>query len=149
MSAEGLMRFDDLLRRFPVNVVVQDSAALPLGQTGLRAALVYTREASGAFNTIRMWNGPDLVVEERLPQAFLYPVLMGVTSIAGREVVVVTTRSRSTTGRRFLAMYSPAGELLYRNVHLSGAVWDVALENDAVVLLGCGQSTHIGLRNGA
>jgi hypothetical protein len=149
-SAEGLMRLDDPLHRFPVNVALEsNSAPLPLGQTGLRAALVYARDASGGFHTIRIWNNAGVVVEERLPQAFLYPVLMGITSIGGREVLVATTRSRSTTGRRFLAMYSPAGALLYRNVHLSGAVWDVALEDDAVVLLGCGQSTHIALRDGA
>jgi len=149
-SAAGLMRFDDLLRQFPVNIQLEsDAAPVPLGQTGLRAALVYARDPSGDFHTIRIWDDTGVIVEERLPQAFLYPVLMGITSIGGREVLVATVRSRSTTGRRFLAMYSPAGSLLYRNVHQSAAIWDVALESDAVVLLGCGQSMHIGLRDGA
>jgi hypothetical protein len=148
-SAERFQRFNDLLRQFPINAVIEGGDPVLLGPTGLRAAFEYSRVGSGGFNTIRIWNGPSIIVEERLPQAFRSPLLVAVTSLSGRQVIVATSRSRSTTGRRFLVMYSRAGELLYRNVHLAGSVWDIASEDDALVLLGCGQSMHIRLRDGA
>ncbi len=76
-----------------------------------------------------------------LPHAFLmHPLSVGLASINGKSLLMTANRSRASTGRVFLAIYTTDGGLLYRNVLSSGQLWDAAIVQDAVVLVGCGES---------
>jgi hypothetical protein len=146
---DGSQHFRDLLRLFQSSVSLSDGNTIPLGDTGVRVAFIYSRSQESEYSTIHVWRGDKVLVEERLPQAFRSPLLVGVATISGQRVLVATSHTRATTGMHFIAIYSEGGEVLYRNVHSVSSVWDIIPAPTGIILLGCGETTQITLRKGA
>ena len=61
---------------------------------------------------------------------------VGIDQLGGKDVIAVSTRTRSTTGRYFVGLYSLTGAPLYRRVLSAGDVWDIKHSDAGIVVLG-------------
>ena len=77
------------------------------------------------------------IVTETLPSAFyMHPVSLGVAELGGHTVIMVSDKSRATTGRYFIAIYLENGEAIYKKILTSGDVWDISIIENSIHILG-------------
>ncbi|MEJ0084414.1 MAG: hypothetical protein WDO72_01920 [Pseudomonadota bacterium] len=94
-------------------------------------------QVSFASQVFVIAHGQNELVREQLPRAFyMEEMWVGIDQVDGNDVIVVSTRTRSTTGRYFVGLYSLAGEPLYRRVLSAGDVWDIEHSDAGIVVLG-------------
>ena len=82
-------------------------------------------------------NGQKELVRNQLPRAFYMDEMwVGIDQLGGNDVIAVSTRTRSTTGRYFVGLFTLDGEPLYRRVLTAGDVWDIKRSDAGIVVLG-------------
>jgi len=131
--------FPDILRSFPISVERVDERIIHIPHTNFRAQ--YKR------NRFKLRNGDTVVIEEQLPAVFnMHPLRIGVGTLGGRGIVMLINKSRSSTGRYFVAIYGQDGEDLYKRVLRTGDVWDVKATADAIDLIGAKKTRRITIK---
>lgn len=131
--------FDDILRSFEFSVPEVGSKPVVLPEPGLVASYdgrTFTVERDGST-----------VIREQLPAVFSdRPMHLAVDTLNGRRVIFVASRSRASTGRRFVALYTVDGQPLYRDVLIAWQLWDVEHAGDHIDLLGCSETRRLSIQ---
>jgi hypothetical protein len=79
----------------------------------------------------------NTLVTENLPSAFyMHPVRVGVDKISDNPIIMIVNKSRATTGRYFVAIYLHNGEPIYRKILKASEVWDIAIKENAIRIIG-------------
>jgi hypothetical protein len=85
-----------------------------------------------------------VVVDQTLPGAFdSHPLFVALETIAHREVVVLVTDTRSSTGMMYVGIYESDGRCFYEATLTSGEVWDVQRSNRGILILGADSKIEI------
>ena len=129
-------RFDDVFSDFPFSIERLEAVPVELPETSITVAF---RDRTFVATD----NGRPLI-SETLPAVFsMRPPALGVGQLGGRPVILLINRSRATTGRVFVAVYSMDGATLYRDVLGSGQVWDIQPSGGGIDVIGCGETRRI------
>ena len=82
--------------------------------------------ASSQENVFALRRKHTYLVREQLPSVFyMHPVSLGVHSLSGHDLIMISTKSRATTGLYFVAIYGSDGTPYYKSVLSGGQVWDI------------------------
>ena len=131
--------FDDIFRSFSFSVVRLEGSPVTLSDTGLVATF--------RNHELLVTKGGAVIIKETVPSVFvMHPMRAGVDKVNGTPVLMVANKSRASTGRYFVAVYSLDGTLLYKNVLSAGQVWDIARGEKHIDILGCGETRRITLQ---
>ena len=77
------------------------------------------------------------VITEQLPAAFyMHPMSMGIHSVGGREIIMISNVSRATTGLYFVGIYGTDGTPYYKQVLSAADVWDVRVTEEHIEIVG-------------
>lgn len=90
----------------------------------------------------------DIILKKKIPKAFyIHPFSAAKCTVGGKEVIICTIRSRSSTGRVFFGMYDLKGKTLHEKIYSSGDVWDIKqAESGRLVIGGARQTIYIGFK---
>jgi hypothetical protein len=124
--------FHQMFRSFRESYPQIDRAPVTL-KSGIHRA---SYRNSGA-NVFVLTEGDRTLIRETLPAAFyMHPVSMGIHTIDGRPIIMITDKSRATTGRYFVAIYGADGSPYYRRTLGTGQVWDLAASERHIDIVG-------------
>ncbi|MDD3591970.1 MAG: hypothetical protein PHO65_04980 [Sulfurovum sp.] len=135
-ESEGVTQhFGDILRTFEFNKQrVEENVELN----------EYDLLASFKNHRLVVKSKESTLITEELPSVFImHPIRLGIGSLDGEKMQMVINKSRSTTGRYFVAIYTLDGEVLYRNVLTAAQVWDVNKTNNFIDIIGCRETRRI------
>lgn len=134
--------FKDIMRSFATSADEVGGALVRLPSTDYTAQ--YKR------NVFEFHDGKKLTVEEKLPAVFnMHTVRLGIGTLSGREIIMIVNKSRSSTGRYFVAIYSRSGNVLYRTILTTRQVWDIQAKTDVIEIIGAKETRRITLVNGS
>jgi hypothetical protein len=89
----------------------------------------------------------EVLIKEHLPTLFnMHPMRLGIDKLAGIPVIMVVNKSRSSTGRYFIAIYMLDGTLLYKNVLKAWQVTDIKRDDSSIDVLGYGETRRFTMR---
>jgi len=127
--------FDDILRAFAFHreTVGQTPVELP----------DHALQASFKNHEFLVKKHGEVLIREDLPSVFAAEPMLGTDVVGGVEVIVLTDRARSTTGRYFIAIYSMDGTPLYKKVLKAWQVWDIDRDAQHIDVLGCGETRRL------
>lgn len=84
------------------------------------------------------------IIQEKLPLVFnMHPIRLGIDSLGDMRIIMIVNKSRATTRRYFVGIYSQDGDLLYRNVLTTKQVWDISKDETGINILGCGETIRL------
>jgi hypothetical protein len=130
--------FEDIFRTFSFHHEGIGSTPVEIPNTG-----AITSFAGGNF---KIEKAGKLLVQEPLPAVFRRPMWLGCDTLSGVPVIMVINKSRASTGRRFVAIYTFDGTLLYRNVLVTWQVWDIKRNANTIEILGCSETRKISIK---
>jgi hypothetical protein len=121
--------FEDILRAFDFNVQRVE------GDVNLTS---YGLTVSFRDHQFLVKKGEEVLINENLPSVFImHPIRLGIEKLNGENILMVINKSRSTTGRYFIAIYTLEGTVLYKKVLTSAQVWDVNKTDSYIDIMGC------------
>ncbi len=128
--------FDDILRSFTYNIERLELSRVELANFKLTASF--------ANHELVVRNNDEIMIKENLPSVFvMHPMRLGIDEVDGIPLIMVVNKSRSSTGRYFVAIYELDGTPLYKNVLIAWQVWDIKREQNYIDILGCGETRRI------
>jgi hypothetical protein len=135
-AQEFAQRFEDVFTDFVFNIERLDEVPVLLPGTGIEVSF-----RDRTFVAVR--HGEPLI-SEPLPTVFsMRPPELGIGELGGNPVILLRNRSRSSTGRHFVAIYALDGTALYRSVLVAWQVWDIEPTDAGIALVGCGETRLI------
>lgn len=131
--------FEGIMHAFPIREERVWEAFVPV--TGTALAARYSK------NHFEIRSDKATVVSEELPRLFnMHPVRMGMGTVSAQPVIMIVNKSRSSTGLYFVALYTAAGEPLYRAVLNAEQVWDISVSDDAIEILGHSEVKRLSIK---
>ena len=128
--------FEDIFRSFAFHLEVLEGHTVALSGFGL--------EASFKNRELLVKKNGNTLIRDILPSVFaMHPMWLGIDELGGVPVIMVVNKSRSSTGRYFVAIYALDGTPLYRNILIAWQVWDIEREANNIDILGCGETRRI------
>jgi hypothetical protein len=129
-------RFEDIFRSFTYNLERLELSRVELANFKLTASF--------ANHELVVRNNDEIIIKENLPSVFvMHPMRLGIDEVDGTPLIMVVNKSRSSTGRYFVAIYELDGTPLYKNVLIAWQVWDIRREQNYIDILGCGETRRI------
>lgn len=122
-------QFEEMFRQFRVRYprIEEEAVQIDLGNT-----LAWYRN-----NLFEVQTDGKPIIREQLPVAFyMHPMSMGIHSVGGREIMMISNKSRATTGLYFVGIYGADGAPYYKRVLSAGDVWDIGVSEERVEILG-------------
>lgn len=137
---EGISQhFYDILRTFSFSIERINRHPIELSEFHLTASFYNHR--------LLVKKKDKILIDELLPSVFvMHPISLGIDNLYGLPVIMVVNKSRSTTGRYFVAIYGLDGTPFYKNVLIAWQVWDINRENSHIDILGCGETRRITMK---
>jgi hypothetical protein len=138
-STDWSQHFEDIFRSFKFSLKRVDEYPVAIEKYGLTVSF-QNRE-------FRVLKNDGIKIREVLPSVFtMHPIWLGIDQLEGVPIMMTANRSRASTGRYFLAIYTLDGELLYRNVLMGRDVWNIDRHANGIDILGCGETRRITMR---
>jgi len=134
--------FNDIFRSFAFNLERLEANPTPIPSLGLEVSFKDREFLAKKDGTV--------LIREKLPSVFvMHPMRLGVDKLDSVPVIMVVNKSRASTGRYFVAVYSQDGTLLYRNVLIAWQVWDIERNTNNINIKGCGETRRITWKKSA
>jgi hypothetical protein len=129
--------FEDTLRSFAFHLEMVGQTPIELANYGL--------QASFKNHELLVKKNDEVLIKQTLPSVFAAEPMLGIDEMGGLKVIMVADRSRSTTGRYFVAIYSLDGTPLYKKVLKAWQVWDIDKDARHIDILGCSETRRISM----
>lgn len=128
--------FDDIFRSFAFRLERLEANPVQIPSLGLEVSFKDREFLAKKNNAV--------LIREKLPAVFvMHPMRLGVDKLGGVPVIMAVNKSRASTGRYFVAIYSQDGTPLYRNVLIAWQVWDIERNVNSINILGCSETRRV------